>query len=403
MPVINTRKTLLRACPVCGGGAGEILHTQHFAVMDDYPLPSVYDVVICSDCAFVFADTPATQADYDRYYATCSIYQDASVASGGGIEAWDARRLAKSVEIMSRLLQSTDSSILDVGCANGGLLQAFRSAGYHRVVGVDPSAVCVANTKAKRIEAHRGELSRLPVDIGKFDLVILASVLEHVLDVKEALAALVSVCAPGGRIFLEVPDAAAYANYLYAPFQDFNTEHINHFSMAALDNVLAQFGFSRCLEERFLMDVSPTIGSPSLEVAYERQSGASTGGGWKVDADFRTSIERYIAESRGFMQRLDCQLGAAVTRSSEYILWGTGQLAMKLLCDTVLKDARLLACIDGNSVNFGRQLKGVPILPPERIPSQDVPIIITTLMHADEIRSRIQALGLKNPIVSLAA
>ena len=73
---------------------------------------------------------------------------------------------------------------------------------------------------------------------------ILTSVLEHVLDVKSAISALVSVCADDGRIFLEVPDAAGYADYLYAPFQDFNTEHINHFSTASLRNLMGQFGFS---------------------------------------------------------------------------------------------------------------------------------------------------------------
>lgn len=393
---------------MCGGRSGEVLHTQHFAVMDDYPLPSVYDVVLCSDCGMVFADTPATQSEYDRFYATCSIYQDGSVASGGGTETWDARRLAKSVEIMSRVLPSTDARILDVGCGNGGLLQTFKSAGYSRVVGIDPSPGCVANTRSKGVEAHRGELSRLPADIGKFDLVILASVLEHVLDLKKAIAALVSACAPAGRIFLEVPDAAAYPDHIHAPFQDFNTEHINHFSTASVDNLLVPFGFSRCLEDRFLMDVTAMIGCPSLEVAYERREGALAAGGrpaagWKVDAEFRKLMERYISDSRSFMQKLDGQLAEALAGSTEFILWGTGQLAMKLLCDTALKDARLLACVDGNSVNFGKRLRGVPILPAERIPSQTVPIIITTLMHADEIRSRIRGLGLKNPIVSLSA
>jgi SAM-dependent methyltransferase len=371
--------------------------------MDDYPLPAVYDVVICADCGMVFADTPATQADYDQFYATCSIYADGSVASGGGTEAWDARRLAKSVAIMSRLLLSKDAGILDVGCANGGLLQTFKNAGYSRVIGIDPAPGCVANTRSKGIEAHRGELSRFPAGIGKFDLVILASVLEHVLDVKKALAALVSVCAPAGRIFLEVPDAAAYPDYIYAPFQDFNTEHINHFSTASLDNLLAQFGFSRCLEERFLMDVTATIGSPSLELAYERRERTDSTDGWKIDADFRRRMEQYIGASTIFMQKLDSQLAVALAGCTEFILWGTGQLAMKLLCDTALKDARLLACVDGNSVNFGKRLRGVPILPVERIPSQTVPIIITTLMHAEEVRSNIRALGLKNPIVSLSA
>ncbi|MFY9843934.1 MAG: hypothetical protein WAK23_12560, partial [Terriglobales bacterium] len=67
-------KEFLRPCPVCDGKRGDVLHHQSFAVTDDYPLPDEYDVVICASCGMVFADTPATQADYDRFYATCSIY-----------------------------------------------------------------------------------------------------------------------------------------------------------------------------------------------------------------------------------------------------------------------------------------------------------------------------------------
>ena len=68
-------KELLRPCPICDGKRGEILHTQHFAVTEDYPLPAVYDVVECSTCAMIYADTPATQADYDCFYSNFSIYQ----------------------------------------------------------------------------------------------------------------------------------------------------------------------------------------------------------------------------------------------------------------------------------------------------------------------------------------
>jgi SAM-dependent methyltransferase len=396
-------KTLLRACPVCVGRNGEVLHTQHFAVMDDYPLPSVYDVVVCSACGMVFADTPATQADYDRYYATCSIYQDTNVSSGGGTADWDARRLVVSAELISRALPSKNARILDIGCANGGLLGALKAVGFPNVVGVDPSPVCVQNTRAKGMEAYRGELSRLPSEVGKCDLVILASVLEHVLDLKSAIGAMVAVGSPTGKIFLEVPDAAAYADYLYAPFQDFNTEHINHFSSASLDNLLSQFGFGPDLKEKIVVRGGSDLGFPSLEAFYDRDHAPVAGSGWKIDGDFRKQIERYIADSRSLMENLNRQLEGVLASSRDVILWGTGQLAMKLLCDTVLKDANVIACVDGNSVNFGKRLRGVPILAPEKVASSDVPVVITTLLHAEPIRSRIRGLGWRNPVITLSA
>jgi SAM-dependent methyltransferase len=400
---MTTTKTLLRACPVCGGSSGEILHTQQFAVMDDYPLPSVYDVVVCIDCGMVFADTPATQPDYDRYYETCSIYQDTSVSSGGGTADWDARRLVVSAELVARVVPSKDARILDIGCANGGLLGALQAVGFHNVVGVDPSQVCVENTRAKGMEAYRGELSRLPAEVGTCDLMILASVLEHVLDLKSAIGAMVAVSSPTGKIFLEVPDAVAYADYLYSPFQDFNTEHINHFSAASLDNLLSQFGFSPGLREKIVVRGGSDLGFPSLEAFYERDQTPASHAGWKIDNRFRQEMERYILDSRSLMERLNRQLEGVLASSRDVILWGTGQLAMKLLCDTVLKEANVIACVDGNSVNFGRRLRGIPIMAPEKLASSEVPVIVTTLLHADPIRARIQALGWRNPVVALSA
>ncbi len=251
------------------------------------------------------------------------------------------------------------------------------------------------------MEAYRGELSQLPTAAGNCDLVILWSVLEHVLDLKSAIRSMVSVCSPTGKLFLEVPDAAAYADYLYAPFQDFNTEHINHFSPLALDRLLSQFGFGPCLKERAVVRGGSNLGFPSLQACYERNPNTTPSVG--VDDRFREAIERYIADSRSLMQGINRRLEGVLASSKDVILWGTGQLAMKLLCDTALKDANVVACVDGNSVNVGRRLRGIPVLAPEKIISSDVPVVITTLLHIEPIRSRIQGLGWRNPVISLAA
>jgi NADH/NAD ratio-sensing transcriptional regulator Rex len=85
------------------------------------------------------------------------------------------------------------------------------------------------------------------------------------------------------------------------------------------------------------------------------------------------------------------------------IIWGTGQLAMKLLCDTVLKDAKVAAFVDGNPVNVGKTLRGVPIIRPNELENQSAPIILATLLHTHGIRSRITSLGLTNPVITLLA
>ncbi len=395
-------KNLLRPCPVCEGKRGDVLHHQRFAVSDDYPLPDEYDVVICASCGMVYADTPAMQSDYDRFYATCSIYEQPAGAQTGTTPPEDIARLEQSGALFANHIPSKQARILDVGCANGGLLQVLGRLGFSNLVGIDPSPVCVENTRNGGCQSYQGDLAHLPPEIGCFDAVILTSVLEHILDVKRAISALVSVCSANGRIFLEVPDAAGYADYLHAPFQDINTEHINHFNIASMQNLMAQFGFTPVLEKRVLVTGFSGLLFPGLEAGYERRSGPVQQH-WLIDSGFRGQMERYINESRVMMQEIDQQLRSVLASSTEVIVWGTGQLAMKLLCDTALKEARVIVFVDGNPVNIGKTLHGVPIIRPDQLENKKAPIILATLLHTHGIRERIASLGLSNPVVTLLA
>lgn len=395
-------KELLRPCPVCGSERGDVLHHQKFAVSDDYLLPEEYDVVICALCGMVYADTPASQADYDKFYNTSSIYQQPAGAATGATPPDDLARLEQAGTIFASHIPSQEDRILDVGCANGGLLQVLGGLGFRNLVGVDPSPACVENTRRSGWQSYRGDLAHLPAEIGRFDAVILTAVLEHVLDVKSAISALVRVCSDHGRIFLEVPDAAAYADFVHAPFQDFNTEHINHFSNASLQNLMAQFGFTPVLERQVRMPGPSGLEYPCLEVGYKRGSGDGPQT-WLIDPEFRGHMERYIRESRAMMQAIDLQLQKVLASSAEVIVWGTGQLTMKLLCDTALKDAKVVAFVDGNPVNVGKTLRGVPIVRPEELENRSAPIILATMLHTQGIRERITSLGFTNPVVTLKA
>ena len=96
----------------------------------------------------VYADTPATQADYDKFYATCSIYEQPAGASTGTTPPEDLARLEQIGALFAGHIPSKQARILDVGCANGGLLQVLGRLGFRNLVGVDPSPACVENTRS---------------------------------------------------------------------------------------------------------------------------------------------------------------------------------------------------------------------------------------------------------------
>src|SRR5438132_5327996 len=113
------RKNALRSCPICGNSEVERLYHQKFVLPEGHVLPDAYDVVWCPVCGFAYADTPASQKDYDRYYAGFSKYEDNRTSTGGGASEWDSRRLRETAAAVASLVPDRQARIIDLGCANG--------------------------------------------------------------------------------------------------------------------------------------------------------------------------------------------------------------------------------------------------------------------------------------------
>lgn len=74
---------------------------------------------------------------------------------------------------------------------------------------------------------------------------------------------------------------------------------------------------------------------------------------------------------------------------------------MKLLAETSLASAQIVAFVDGNPVNQGQILRGVPILAPEEIEDLKDPIMVASKLHQQAIVNRIRQLELSNKVVLL--
>lgn len=94
-----------------------------------------------------------------------------------------------------------EARVLDVGAGEGALLERYRERGL-AIEGVD-----VAYESAS---VRKADLRALPFEDGSFDVALCLDVLEHVelLDQPRALAEIARVLAPGGRLFMSVPNLA---------------------------------------------------------------------------------------------------------------------------------------------------------------------------------------------------
>jgi SAM-dependent methyltransferase len=379
----------LRKCPSCLGAPAEVLHHQEFDLIAGHPLADGYDVVACHACAFVYADTSATQEDYDAFYEQMSKYSDPATGTGSGAVAWDAERLRDTATILARFLNSSKDRILDLGCAGGG---------FSNTIGVDPSAVCVAEVKAMGLNGVQGAIGSLTFEPRSFDCIILSGVLEHVRDLHGALHCLVPLLKTGGFLYIEVPDATAYVEYLYSPFQDFNTEHINHFSQATLRGLMRRFGLAAVLEGRKIIRSSATSFYPDIYGVFRSGTDGADEDGTD---DLAGRIKRYIAASEQMMSEVSQRMGRDLAGSSGVIVWGVGQLTMKLLKYSPLGRANIVAFVDSSPVNKGRILRQVRILGPEDLREMPHPIVIASILHQSEIARQIRSMGLDNRLILL--
>jgi 2-polyprenyl-3-methyl-5-hydroxy-6-metoxy-1,4-benzoquinol methylase len=396
-------KSVVRPCPVCGNTSGEVLHTQRFILPEGHPLSAGYDVVVCTQCGFGYADTSVDQRDYEEFYAKFSKYADNRTSTGGGESAWDAERLQATAADIARIVPDKSARMVDIGCANGGLLRALRDLGYTNLCGLDLSPACVRQTKeSPGVDAYIGSLSQIPSEAGPFDCVILLHVLEHVKDLQSAMIYVRQFLNRGAYLYVETPDATRYADYVFAPFQDFNTEHINHFSLTSMANLLCRCGFTPTVSDTKVILSAPDMPYPALYTfATLAGNDAESASEIQNDTDLKQRLGDYIAISRQLMDEIDTHLQRVLADAPEVLVWGTGQLAMKLLAETTLANANIVAFVDGNPVNQGKYLRGIPIIAPCQVEASTRPIIITSTMHHRAIAQNICQLGLSNPVIAL--
>ena len=390
-----------RPCPQCGAVSVQTVHKGRYVLPTDHPLDSVVHVVACTVCGFCFNDTPNAREDYDRYYRDISKYADPRLSSGSGAVSEDRERLRETASDIRDFAAGADQRILDIGCGAGGLLDSLAEFGFRSLSGMDPAPACAAAVSERGHRGVVGTLDNHPLDPGAFDGVILSHVLEHVRDVPAALASIARLLTPQGWLYVEVPDAARYGECLIAPFQDFNLEHINHFSAATLHNALNACRWETVRNGSKTLPLPHGRRYPAI-FAFSRPAGSLAA---LQDLGTRDALGAYVALSEEFMQRIDQRLQQSVA-GHRVVVWGVGQLTMRLLGESTLGDADIAVFVDSNPVHHGRTLAGRPIVAPHALASHvdaDTPIVIGSLVNLESIEASIRNHGLRNPIIRLVA
>lgn len=368
---------MTRLCPICDSLNRETLHsyqTTHAGVQH----------IFACVCGMVYASIP-----YVIDYAHNGIYE-AQGALGSGVSKFDKQRLCQLADqalLLSR--KSKNAAVLDVGCAQGGLLDAFKEKGVNNVVGMDPSIFCVLACQQKGHKAFCDDLLTLQDcnTIGdKYDLVIMSHVLEHIPDVKKAIRNVKKLLKPDGVLYIEVPDALRY-NGSMMPFFDFNSEHINHFNPSILEKFLRDSGMDIITGNR--KNITLNDGSVVSAYAVTAQRKVST---WHM-MQFIRSSQQSLAEANEYLEK-------ELADSKQCIIWGAGEYLAHVLALPVFKEVEIVQIVDRNPGLQGKKVRNVVVEAPEKI-KPDIPIVIAALVARDSIQLQAQCMELKNKVIPL--
>lgn len=224
-------------------------------------------VVECARCRLLRLFPKPTPEELSSYYPT--NYWHAN--PGDQITAledlyrrfvsWDHVRFLESA-----IRHAGPGLVLDVGCGGGLILRLLRERG-HQVLGSDFSldAARVAWIQ-NHVPVFCGTLSQAPLPPASLSVLSMFHVLEHLYEPQDYLNAAHRLLKPGGRLVVQVPNAASWQFLLFG--EAWNgidvPRHLHNFRLADLTVLLDRCGFTPVRVKHFSLRDNPAGFSTSL-------------------------------------------------------------------------------------------------------------------------------------------
>ena len=214
-----------------------------------FGVPGLFQIRQCASCRLEQTAPVLAQAElaatYDRYYN----FRDRDVPryTKRRQQLLTARLYRPWVRLdgdVSFILRTGQGRLLDVGCNEGRNLQFYRAGGF-LAEGVETNPSAGAMAQQLGFAVHIGALDTLPPSRGRYDVIVMSNVLEHVECPVRTLEEVHRRLAPGGEVWISCPNANSLARQWFGrswinwhpPF------HLAHFTADRLIGLLASSGF----------------------------------------------------------------------------------------------------------------------------------------------------------------
>jgi SAM-dependent methyltransferase len=211
-----------------------------------------HEVIACAVCGFTHVvplpDPAELESAYrEQYYAE---EKPTFLQHAGEDQDWAEIAWRDRLDAFAKLLPAERRHLLDIGCGPGFFLKTAKDHGW-RVMGVEPSRQAAAHARGLGVQVVEGFFNgESATGLGRFDVVHLNNVLEHVPNPVELIARARDLLEAGGLICVNVPND--FSGFQHAARRHLDLpewwlappHHLNYFTFDSLSALLTRLGFS---------------------------------------------------------------------------------------------------------------------------------------------------------------
>jgi len=220
-----------------------------------------FQVAKCVSCGLLRLDPPPEPAELARYYPDEYWYAPRKDAASEFEEAYRRLVLRDHINFVVRALADAGEAgtVLDVGCGGGLFLGMLQERGF-QVLGLDNSqAAAQAAWTHHRVTVILGDLANSPVGRESCAAVTMFHVLEHLYDPESYLRSARDLLRAGGRLIVQVPNAASWQCLLFA--ERWNgldiPRHLVDYRECDLERLVERCGFEIVRRKHFSLRDNP--------------------------------------------------------------------------------------------------------------------------------------------------
>ncbi len=233
-------------CPVCEGARVGF----YLELPDRFnPDGELYTLYRCEDCELVFLHPQYDESEAGRFYQCDGYDPFLGRREAQSLTQWIYSKvrpwaISWKVHLIERLLPQR-GYILDIGAGTGAFLKKMKEIGWNAFgIERDPQAADYCRSELK-LAVFTGDFADFENADNYYQVITFWHSLEHIHRLRENVAKLSGVLAPGGKVLIALPNYGSFDARIYGSnWVGYDApRHLWHFNKPAITSLMHSYGF----------------------------------------------------------------------------------------------------------------------------------------------------------------